>query len=118
MKKRNKFKVGPDAYKRIVAMARDLPEMQKLDKNNNPIFFATAKRVLGEDLPLGTKVEGKGVDPKALYIQKGRKPLLINHTVMLVEAYQEFGEAGLNKYVDYVNLIASKGKQKGNGERN
>jgi|ERR1044072_1379650 hypothetical protein len=100
-----KFKLTPQVHKDIIAIAQQLPPLQKLSKLGNPLSRAVSRPVKGSDLPEGTLVKGKPVQPDGRYIQKGTEPILINHKLNLIETFENEGPEGMRKYVASVKKI-------------
>lgn len=126
-----KHKISPQVHKDIIAIAQELPPLQKLSKQGKPLFRAVSKFVKGSDLPANVKIKGQpepkvrtmeellserpalqdervGPDPNKMYIRHGREPILVNHKLNLIDSYQNEGPEGMKRYVASVKAIFQK----------
>jgi hypothetical protein len=92
MKTQIKFKLTPQAYSAIVEIADKLPKLVKTNPNGT-FQMRTITYYNG----------GK------TYTQK-KEPVYVNHQVELISAFQQYGNPGVNKYVQFVNEIDSNKK--------
>jgi hypothetical protein len=108
--KPNRFKLTPQAYKNILAICARLAKFQQVDKTGKLRFEPVAKFIGTKDFQLS---EIKGVGPSyTKQIEKGKKPLLINHQVNLIDIYQKDGDGGVKLYVDHFEKLANEAKEK------
>jgi hypothetical protein len=99
-----KYKVTPDVHKQIESLVKELGPWQRLDKNGNKMFekHTEFKGTSDFSVSLGSYTK---------HISTGKKPLLINHSVYLIEAFQKKGQQGINEYMDFYNKIKETQKE-------
>lgn len=90
----NRFKLTPQAYKKLLALSESLPIMQRRDKNGELLRRAITKFI-------DTDGYSKGVPIYTKNTQKGTDPILVNHMVNLIEIYQKDGDVGVDVYVKH-----------------
>jgi hypothetical protein len=112
MKYKNKFKLTPDAYKKLITISGELPRLQKLDRNGKPLSMVNTKVYLGRDLPPNVNVP-ETPKPDKRYLVRAIEPLLVNHAVNLVDIYQQKGWPSVDKYVETCKAIAMRSAEVG-----
>lgn len=86
------FKLTPQAYSAILEIANKLPKLVKTNPNGS--------------CQIRTITEYKG---GKTYTQK-KEPVYVNHQVQLIKTFKQYGNSGVNKYVEFVNEIDSNKK--------
>lgn len=111
-----KNKISPQKHKEFISIAATLPPLQKTDKNGNRLSRATSRPISFEDLPQTDKdkfYKELGLDAKKKrYIQRGSEPILVNHKLALIEAYENHGQGGVDRYVSRVQQMAEQKSEK------
>jgi hypothetical protein len=98
----------PAQYRRLCELAATLPELQKISKQGNALFKADSEFT-------GTSnFTDKGYNK---HFKRHSKPVLVNHKVELIDAYEYHGEEGVQNYLGRVNFIVSMAKAKENAAK-
>jgi len=89
MKRLNK--VTPEVYKRLIAIAAELPNVQRTEFGK-PVYGVHTQ-----------------FQPSAKQTKITRIPILINHQVELIERHKKLGQPGVDEWVNHCkNLYATK----------
>lgn len=106
MKKNNK--ITPEIHKEIIQTAKDLPMFYRTDKSGKVVYTTKTTVKKWEELSeeeLKQAEQNKAIKPgKSISISK-KLPVLINHEVMLIEAYKSKGREGIDVYVNHCNNL-------------
>jgi hypothetical protein len=103
---KNKLNLTPDAYKKLITISGELPRLQKLDKNGNPLYKSNP-------LFVGYVMDDNKLSRYTKKIQRIKEPVLVNHAVNLVDIYQQKGWPGVDKYVETCKVIAMRSAEVG-----
>lgn len=96
--KKAKYKLSNDAYKKILELVETFPPLQLLGKDGKPLN-RTITKFKGIVIKDGKKYKQH---------QTGTEPILVNHKLRLIEAFETNGYDGINNYVKYVNQVIEK----------
>lgn len=106
MKKNNK--ITPEIHKEIVKIAKSLPLFYRTDISGNTIYTTktTIKKwnELSED-ELKQALKNKSIKEGKSISITNRKPVFVNHEVMLIEAFKKKGISGIDSYVNHCNNL-------------
>jgi hypothetical protein len=96
--KKPKFKLSNDAYTKILNLIETLPPLQLLGKDGKPLA-RTVTKFTGIVIQNGKKYKQH---------QTGTEPILVNHKMRLIEAFETNGYDGINNYVKWANQFVEK----------
>lgn len=109
MKKNNKL--TPEVYKEILELAATLPTMYRTDANGKVLMPMQTKMVKGSDIEGGKLSNGDDANPDKNYIQKQRQPLIVNHSVEMIDLYKTKGIVAVKNYAGRVFLMAKQSEE-------
>jgi Zn/Cd-binding protein ZinT len=100
---KNFYKLTPEVDKRCKVIASTLSDMQKTDKHGKPLSRKNTKFKGLTDV----QIENRRITKAKKNWQTVSEPLLVNHYLELVTAYQQRGEKGIEDYTGRIQYLKS-----------